>query len=114
MEKLIALFGMLTVGFLPLPAGADVLEFACSWNDDTGIKITVDTTELTATRDDGGSDYKVLNITDKAVFLQLNMPGWYLVTVQVLERPSGGWHDVIVYDDGQVSAIEGGVCIESN
>jgi hypothetical protein len=112
MKEILAVFGVLAASFYPLPADSDVLTFACSWEGKSGIEITIDTIELTAVRDDGGARYRVLNITDEAIFLHLKIPNSYRVGVQVLERPSGGWHDIIIYDDGKVSAIEDGVCIE--
>jgi len=104
--------GTLAFSFVPIYLNAEVIDFVCSWENREGINISVDIETLTASRDDGGSSYKVMNITEKAVFLQLEMPDWYLVTVQVLERPAGDWHDIIVYDDGRVSAVAGGTCIE--
>ncbi len=103
-----------TLAFLlfPIHASAEALDFVCSWDNKAGISISVDTDELTAFRSDGGLSYKVMNITEKAVFLQLEMPDWYLVGVQVLERPAGDWHDIIVYDNGRVSAVANGTCIE--
>ena len=104
--------GTLAFLFVPTYLNAEVIYFVCSWENKAGINISVDTEALTASRDDGGSSYKVMNITEKAVFLQLERPGWYRVAVQVLERPAGDWHDIIAYDDGRVSAVAGGTCIE--
>lgn len=103
-----------TLAFLLVPTylNAEVINFVCSWENKTGINISVNIDALTASRGDGGLNYKVMNITEKAVFLQLVRPDWYLVAVQVLERPAGDWHDIIAYDDGRVSAVAGGTCIE--
>lgn len=103
-----------TLAFLlfPIYASAEVLDFVCSWDNRAGINISVDTEVLTAFRDDSNSGYKVMNITERAVFLQLEMSVSNRVAVQILERPAGNWHDILVYDDGRVSAVAGGNCIE--
>lgn len=98
--------------FFPMCAKSEVLNFVCSWEHSAGINVSIDTEELTAFRDDGGASYKVMNITDKAIFLQVENPYSRLVAIQILERPAGNWHDIIAYDDGRVSAIAGGSCIE--
>lgn len=98
--------------FLVSDIKAETLQFSCVWDGHYKVGISVDTDTMIATRDDAGSNYKVMKITDKAVFLQLEIPDRYLVALQVIERPSGGWHDIIVYGDGRQSALEGGNCEE--
>ena len=112
MKRLLPFLGIFPLSLYPVASSADVLKFLCSWDNTSGVSFTVDTTTLIATRDDGGVDYAVLKITEDAVFISPKTPYSYHLTVQILERPSGGWHDIFVYNDGKVSAINGGTCIE--
>ena len=105
---------MTALMFTANAATASKINFACVWDGQDEIGIVVDTVELTASRNDSGAGYTLLNVTEKAVFLQVIKSHWNRVAVQVIERPSGGWHDIVINDDGSQSALEGGVCVEQN
>ncbi|RWK61956.1 hypothetical protein [Mesorhizobium sp.] len=122
MIKALKLCGvLLCTAVVPSAANAEVLSFQCSWNQKAPLTITVDTSSMSALRDDGGTPYRVVKVSKWGVWLLVNQPNNVVVaTVQMIERSSafddpgrpGKWVDVFIAITGSVSPIEGGVCWE--
>jgi hypothetical protein len=104
---------------LALESEAEELVFQCSWDDSKPILITVDTTNKTAKRDDGGSKYNVVKVTPYVVWLSIvdpeNQAGLAIQMIQrsaAVDGKAGKWVDVVQSMTGRVSEIDGGKCWE--
>lgn len=123
MAKALRLCGaLLSAGaVLTSAANAEVLSFQCSWGQKAPLTIAVDTSSMSASRDDGGSPYSVIKVSKWGVWLLVDQPSNVIgAAVQMIERSSafddpgspGKWVDVIISITGSVSPIEGGKCWE--
>lgn len=123
MAKALRLCGaLLSAAMILAPAAnAEVLSFQCSWDQKAPLRIAVDTGAMTASRDDGGTSYRVIKVSKWGVWLLVDQPSNVAgAAVQMIERSSdfddpsrpGKWVDVIIAITGSVSPIDGGVCWE--
>ncbi|WP_202322423.1 hypothetical protein [Mesorhizobium sp. 113-3-9] len=122
MVKALEAFGVLLFAAVVTPAAnAEVLSFQCSWDEKAPMAIAVDTGTMSASRDDGGSPYRVIKVSKWGVWLLVDQPSNVAgAAVQMIERSSafddpsgpGKWVDVIISITGSVSPIEGGKCWE--
>ena len=96
---------------------AETISFLCSWDEQKPIGISVDTSSMTATRNDGGYGYNVLKVSSGGVWLVVDNPASIdLAAIQMIERAGqngGKWVDITTSaTSGFVSAIVGGRCWE--
>ncbi|MGO4838037.1 hypothetical protein AB4144_37905, partial [Rhizobiaceae sp. 2RAB30] len=98
-----------TVPLATTAARADALSFQCSWENRAPIHIAIDTTTMTASRDDGGHRYRVIKISPWAVWLLVDQPdNVAAAAVHMIERSSsfddrekaGKWVDVLINAGG--------------
>ena len=89
--------------------------FQCTWDSNKPINISVDPSNKTATRDDGGLNYSVIKLTKYAVWLVVTEPtnqvGMKMQMIQqgeAVNNKAGKWVDVVFSMSGSVSPIEGG------
>ncbi|RWO19070.1 hypothetical protein [Mesorhizobium sp.] len=122
MIKALKLCGVLLCAVvLASTAHAEVLSFQCSWDQRAPLRIEVDTSTMSASRDDGGTPYRVIKVSKWGVWLLVDQPSNVIAAaVQMIERSSGfddpsgpgKWVDVSISITGSVSPIEGGKCWE--
>jgi hypothetical protein len=90
---------------------ADTLRFECIWEQAIPTIIEVDTESMRVTRSDGGRPYQLIQLSERAVWLQVPDPD--TATVAIIQRvpPAGGTFtlvDMTWY--GKVSSRVAGVC----
>lgn len=93
--------------------------FTCSWNNEKPINIVVNTDNNSASRSDIENFYKVIKITNLAVWLMVNEPTTKNgISIHMIQRAdtvngkAGKWIDIISNSKGNVTPINGGICWE--
>ena len=99
---------------------SDDLVFLCSWDNRKPINIVANIRDGTATRSDGGKNYTIVKLSERALWLAIddpeNMSALKLQMIQrgdAVESGKGGmWVDVVFAISGNISPIDGGTCWE--
>jgi hypothetical protein len=117
MQRLLAGAGVLLLTLWASTAMAETISFLCSWDERKPIGISVDTSSMKATRNDGGYEYNVLKVSTGGVWLLVDNPRSIdSAAIQMIERAGqngGKWVDLTTSaTSGFVSAIAGGRCWE--
>lgn len=117
-KKIILASVMLFVFLKPQISTADIF-FTCSWNGDEPNLLTVSEKSQTASLGQKKNMYKVLKITEYAVWLMIDEPTTSSgISIHMVQRAfstnnkSGKWIDIVSNYKGDVVPIDAGICWE--